>query len=79
MSEINETVQVAMLFRAGEVRPAAFLWNGHRYEVTAVNLIHKTRLGDVLRWHFTVETTSGGTARLAFDTLSLSWQLEAIG
>lgn len=79
MSNINEQVQVVMLFRSGEVRPAAFLWNGHRYEVTNVNLIHKTRLGDVLRWHFAVETKDGGTARLAFDTLSLNWQLESIG
>lgn len=79
MSEINETVQVAMLFRAGEVRPAAFIWNGHRYEVTRVTLAHKTRLGDVLQWHFAVETKGGGAARLAFDTLSLGWQLEAIG
>jgi hypothetical protein len=79
MSDINEQVQVAMLFRAGEVRPAAFLWNGHRYEVSRVTLAHKTRLGDVLQWHFAVETKGGGVARLAFDTLSLAWQLEAIG
>lgn len=79
MSDINEPIQVAMLFRGEEIRPAAFMWHGHRYEVDQVLLAHKTRLGDVLQWHFTVETQGGGVAKLAFDTLSLAWQLEAIG
>ncbi len=76
--EINEPVQVAMLFRGNEIRPHAFLWHGHRYEVQRVLLTHKTRVGEVLRWHFTIQTTGGGTARLIFDTLSLHWQLETI-
>ena len=76
MTTIDEPIQVAMLFRGEEIRPHAFLWNGHRYEVRHVTLVHKTHIGDVLQWHFTVQTIQGSTARLAFDTLSLGWQLE---
>lgn len=78
MFEVNEPIQVAMLFKNGEVQPVAFLWNGYRYEITAVTIIHKTRIGDVLRWHFGVQTKGGGVARLAFDTLSLNWTIENI-
>lgn len=77
MTDIDEHVQVAMLFRGAEVQPNAFLWNGHRYEVTRILLLHKTRLGDVLRWHFSVVIT-GGSAELTFDTASLTWRLQAI-
>lgn len=79
VATVDESIQVAMLFRGNEIRPHAFLWNGHRYEVQTVTLVHKTQIGDVLQWHFTVQTVGGGTARLAFDTLSLRWQLEEIG
>ncbi len=77
MSDINEQIQVAMLFRGSEVQPNAFLWNGHRYEVERILLLHKTKLGDVLRWHFSVAIT-GGSAELTFDTASLAWQLKSI-
>lgn len=77
MPAIDEPVQVAMLFRGQEVRPSAFLWHGHRYEVERILLVHKTRVGDVLRWHFTV-AIPGGSAILIFDTFSLAWQLTAI-
>lgn len=79
MTKVGESVQVAMLFREREVRPNAFLWNGHRYEVEHIYLVHKTRVGEALHWHFTVATTGGGTAKLTFDTLSLAWNLEEIG
>lgn len=77
MAEIGEQIQVAMLFRDDEVRPSAFLWNGHRYEVERILLLHKTRLGNVLRWHFSV-AVAGGNAELSFDTASLAWHLEKI-
>lgn len=78
MNTIDEPIQVAMLFRGDEVRPAAFVWNGRRYDVIKILLAHKTRHGDVLRWHFAVETDGEATARLNFDTLSLRWTLEGI-
>lgn len=65
-----------MIFRGEEIRPAAFVWNGRRYDVSRILLAHKTRVGEVLRWHFNVETAGGGVAQLSFDTLSLRWQLE---
>lgn len=77
-TDIDETIQVAMLFRGEEIRPAAFVWNGRRYDVAKILLAHKTRHGDVLRWHFSVETNGGGHAELLFDTLSLSWRLTTI-
>lgn len=73
---VDESIQVAMLFRQGDIRPAAFIWRGQRYVVKNVHLIHKTRLGDILRWHFTLSTESGEAGRLCFDTLSLQWMLE---
>lgn len=76
--QVDEQIQVAMLFRKGEVRPAAFLWRGQRYVVKLVHLVHKTRLGDVLRWHFTLSTETGESGRLCFDTLSLHWTLEEL-
>ncbi len=79
MTKIGEPVQVAMLFRGKDVQPNAFLWNGHRYGVEQIYLVHKTRFGEVLRWHFTVATSGGAVAKLTFDTLSLAWQLEEMG
>lgn len=78
MAKVGELVQVAMMFKGKEVQPHAFLWQGHRYDVEHIYLIHKTRIGEALRWHFTVATLGGATAKLVFDTLSLSWQLESI-
>jgi len=78
MTKIDQLVQVATLFRGTEVKPGAFLWNGRRYEVEHIYLVHKTRLGDVLIWHFTVGTSGGAVAKLLFDTASLHWQLESL-
>jgi len=77
-TNIDEVIQVAMLFRGEDIRPAAFVWNGRRYDVTRILLAHKTRHGDVLRWHFNVETSGNGQAELLFDTLSLSWRLNSL-
>ena len=78
MTDVQENIQVAMLFRGQDVRPGAFLWNGRRYEVVRILLVHKTRIGEDLQWHFTVQMVGEGSAKLIFDTVSLNWQLEAI-
>jgi hypothetical protein len=85
--ELNEPIQVLVDFRPSarfgsqhgpiKVIPRAFLWKHRRYVINSLNLVHKEKEGDVIMYYFSVSTDTN-TYKLAFNNLTLEWNLVEI-
>ena len=75
--EINEGVDVVVLFCNGRVIPHSFQWRGRKYLVEKVNLEHEERRGKEILFCFSV-SSGGNSYELTFDNLHLVWTLEKI-
>lgn len=73
--EINEPVNVWVLFKSNLVQPLYFLWHGRQIKADKVNLIHTSKSGSSLFYYFSV-SASGNFYKLRFETPSLKWFLE---
>lgn len=75
--EIKAPIQVLVQFKKGEIKPVVIKWQGRKYEVEEVNLIHKTREGGRLLWYFSVSDQTN-YFKICFDSRNLNWELEEI-
>lgn len=75
--EINEPVNVWVFFKQNLIQPFAFFWRNRQIKIDKINLVHTSKNGSNLFYHFSV---SGGSNfyRLKFDSTSLKWFLEEI-
>lgn len=76
MVEVLEPVNVWVLFTKNQVQPFAFSWHGRSIKVDKINLVHTTKSGSNVFYHFSISAGSN-FYRLRFDTNSLKWLLEA--
>ena len=74
ITEINEPIEVGVVFRQNGVRPVWFLWKGRRYPVERVTYRWKERAGEAWRHSFSV-FDGANTFELVYDSKSLSWTL----
>lgn len=76
--EINESVDVAAVFRRGsgriEARPTAMSWRGRDIKFSRLGLCHPVRHGSRLCYIFDVNDGANDYS-LEFDTTELSWRL----
>lgn len=77
MLEINEPVNVWVLFSKAQPQPFAFSWKGRAIKITNVNLVHTSKDGSSLYYHYSV-SSGDNFYRLRFDTKNLKWSLEAV-
>jgi len=77
-TQIEEPVQVGVVFERGVVSPRWFLWNGRRYNVAKVTMRWQTREGDAPILHLGV-TDGTNLYELAFNQRTLSWKLASVG
>lgn len=73
---INEAVNVEVRTQAdGTVRPLAFVWHGHRYEIESWGREStETREGNVWRCYL-IQTSGPETWELCQDTKTAQWTL----
>lgn len=74
---VNEKVSVLASFGPGGARPLAFEWNGRRYAIEKINLVHAVRDGRDLVYYFSV-SDSVHYFKLKFNTVNLGWMLEEV-
>ena len=74
---INEPVRVLASFGPGGAKPLAFEWNGRRYAIEKVNLVHTVREGRELVYYFSV-SDSMNYFKLKLCTSQLHWSLEEL-
>jgi len=77
MLNLLEPVNVWVYFKQNQVLPHIFFWRKRRLKVEKVNLVHTSRNGACIFYHFSVSSGSN-FYRLRFDTTKLNWFLEAV-
>lgn len=77
MLDLLEPVNVWVLFKGALIQPYLFIWKERKIKIEAVNLVHTSKEGNALYYHFSV-SAGGNFYRLRFDTKGLKWFLEAI-
>lgn len=77
MVELDEPIQVEVLFGAGQVRPVWFRWRGRRIEVKAVTLRWDSRQGAEFLTHFAV-SDGLNLYELTFHPRRFAWYLTKV-
>ena len=75
MLEIQEPIDVWVLFSKNKIQPHTILWHGRKIKVDKINLVHTSQEGSSIFYHFSV-SSGGNFYRLKFDTNKLKWSLE---
>ncbi len=77
MLEILEPINVWTFFKGSSIQPYLFYWKGRAIKVEAINLIHTSKNGASLNYHFSI-SSGGNFYRLKFDLSKLKWFIEAV-
>lgn len=77
MLNLNEPINVWVFFKGVTIQPYLIIWHNRKIKIDSINLIHTSKEGDHLLYHFSV-SAQGNFYRLGFDTKSLKWFLEAV-
>lgn len=77
MLEILEPVNVWVFFSGNQIKPHTFFWKGRQIKVEKVNLVHTSKDGSNIFYHFSI-SSGGNFYRLRFDTSKMKWSLEAV-
>jgi hypothetical protein len=72
--QINDPIQVATLFKNGELRPLKFLWKGREFPVQAINLAYSQFDGRSKIYYFAV-SDNNNYFKLQFNSDNLMWTL----
>lgn len=75
MVEIGEVINVWVLFKKNLVQPLYFLWQGRQIKVDKINLVHTSKIGSNLLYHFSI-SSGGNFYKLRFELPSMKWFLE---
>ncbi len=70
----GEQIDVLVAFTRPKVMPLSFVWGGHKYRVTAVNMVHSSRIGCAKLYHFSI-SSDDNYFQLTFDTERNAWFL----
>lgn len=77
MLEIQEAISVWVFFEKNLIKPHLFYWRNRKIKIDKINLVHTSRLGSSVFYHFSV-SSQGNFYRLKFDSSKLKWFLEEI-
>ncbi len=76
-TQVEEPVQVGVVFDRGVVSPRWFIWNGRRYAVTRVTMRWQTQEGEAPILHLGV-SDGANLFELAFNQKTLAWKLASV-
>lgn len=76
---VNQPVDLEAVFpaRAPYPRPTGFLWQGRRYRVEEVHLVHERREGANRLLIYSV-TADGALIQLRYDSARARWYLDGV-
>jgi len=75
--QINEPIEVVVNFKSNEIIPKFFSWRRKIYKVAKVHLVHTSKVGNQILYHFSV-TDETNYFQLVFNPFNLSWMLETL-
>jgi len=71
---LNEPIGVTVEFAGKRVRPTHVHWNGQKYNIRNVNLVHSTTEGETRIFYFSVSNDTS-FLKLRLDTSTLEWRI----
>jgi len=77
MLEINDPINVWVFFKGVKVMPYVFFWRKRKIKIESINLIHTSKEGGDLIYHFSV-SSGGNFYRLRFELENLKWFVEEV-
>lgn len=77
MLEVQEAVDVWVLFTKSKIQPISFFWHGRQIKIEKINLVHTSKEGSNIFYHFSI-SSGGNFYKLKFDTTKMNWILEAV-
>jgi len=77
MLEILEPISVWVFFEKNLIKPHLFFWHGRQIKIDKINLVHTSKNGQNLFYHFSV-SSGGNFYKLKFDVSRMKWFLEAV-
>lgn len=75
--KIEEPIEALVSFKEDTPRPQFFRWQGKKYEVQQVSLVHKERKDGEYKWYFSC-FDGINYFKLCFCPNELSWTLEEL-
>ncbi len=69
---LNEPINVTVNFAGRRIQPTTVRWGTATYPIKRINLVHRTKEGDVRVFFFSVSNTTS-FMKLKFDTETLQW------
>lgn len=72
--QINEVVEVLVSFKKNEIIPKIFNWRRKIYKIDKVHLVHTSKIGNQILYHFSVTDTTN-YFELIFNPFTLTWTL----
>lgn len=76
-TKIDEKIEVAGVFKAGQFWPKKFQWRKKVWPVIATTLITRVKAAGDDRKIYSIET-KGQICRLEFDRLNESWRIKEV-
>jgi uncharacterized protein DUF6504 len=76
--DMDEPIEVVVLFEARKMNPVRFRWNGRVYKISEVTGDWKTDVGAYKVHHYAVVDNSSNFFQLTFDERQTSWIISKI-
>ncbi|MEZ5359192.1 MAG: DUF6504 family protein [Candidatus Zixiibacteriota bacterium] len=76
--DMDEQIEVVVLFQNHKMKPSRFRWNGKVYKVSEVTGDWKTDVGAYRIRHFAVVDAASNFFQLSYDERKTSWVISKI-
>lgn len=73
--DIDEDIEVIVLFKKGIPRPVRFVWNNNIYPIKKINSYWISTIGTNRIIHYSVNTNTNTTFEIVLNTDFLKWKL----
>ncbi len=74
---LNEKIEVLVLFKAGKIYPRVFFWKQNKYRVRNITYNWQERRGQEIVNFFSV-STGNDLYQISFNNTALSWRIDKI-
>ena len=76
--ELNESIDVLVLFEGGTVQPQRFRWKGHVHRVSQITGNWKTDKGAFKTRHYALMDEDANFFQLAYDERKTQWKVTRV-
>lgn len=76
-NEIDEIIEVLVLFKNSQIFPKQFLWKNKAYQITNINYHWQERTGKEVINYFSVQSGQD-SYQISFNNSSYGWRLDKI-